>query len=206
MTQTRPVRPVASVNGERLKGATRNRPSRLHYNADIHWLFVESEGALGQHGATMNLIRDVDGNVTGAMGGGSGGTIADNGKIIDQFNRRLGAVTRWRRLNAILCGMPPLQQLHLRVRYVDMERQHTEIRGLRAAYSDLAGLAWHLAKEAGEERDLRHALASSSGKTIPIVSKYGRLAEKENLRAHRCWIDVERQNAGSLPIEGGPCA
>lgn len=206
MNEQHSHRPVATVNGERFRSAPRNRPDRLHYNPDIHWLFVEADGALGKHGATMHLIRDGSGEVTGAMSSGSGGTISNNGHIIDQFNRRISAVSRWRRLMAILCHVPQAQRVHLRVRYIDYERQHTEIRGLRAAYSDLAGLAWHLAKEAGEDCDLRDALGRSSGKKIPIVSKYARLAERENRRAHRCWIDVERQHAANLPIEEGPSA
>jgi hypothetical protein len=182
-------RSVARVNGELVGKAPRARVDKRRWNDDIAWYLGEAGGELGERGVSID------------PSGGGGGNPADTWHLHEQRLRSGPAVAKWRRLRAVWVELRAASQRHLRVRYRDLERQHSEIMGLRAAFGDLAGLAWDLCQDQAE---LRKRLCAGSAKSDPVISKLRRDAEAANKAAHLDWLDQERLMAPVAEVPRRP--
>lgn len=134
-TNTTPRRTTARVNGELVGKAPRSKVDKRRWNDDIAWLLTESRGELGERGMAID-----------PAGGGSRNP-ADTGPLHDQRLDSMLAVEKWRRHWGTWEALSGWHQRVLLIRYRDHERRHTEVVGLRAAFGDLAGLAWHFGQE-----------------------------------------------------------
>lgn len=170
-------RPTARVNGNLVKRAPRAQGGdKLHRNEDIEWLRNHSRGDLGEQGCNFEP-------------GNGGRNPADNWHLIERMHRAMPAVVRWRRLNQIMGALPSETQALIHHRYLVTEREHTEVVGLRAAFSDLATLAWHLC----DDRDgMRRKLSSGRASGDRDVTQLRNRANEVNRRIHREWLDAER--------------
>lgn len=170
---------VAFINGKRSRAPRRERLGNLlHYNPDIEWLLNQSRGELGERGLSID-----------PNGGSSGKSCADNWPTIERLHRACGAVAIWRRRNAVFSRLTPETRSLLRQRYLVTERAHSEVRGLVAAFSDLATLAWHLCEDKALMRD---KLSAGSARSDKSVTSLRRIAERVNAEIHRAWLDAER--------------
>lgn len=170
----------ARVNGQRVARAPRSRGGdRLYRNGDIEWLLNQSRGELGEQGSNICPVK-------------GGGDPSDNWPRIEQMHRAISAVERWRRLSAVMARLSPESQLLLRERYKATEREHSEIMGLRAAFSDLATLAWFLCED---RQSMRRKLSSGKSGGDRDVNQLRVLATATNRRIHVEWLDAEREMA-----------
>lgn len=158
--------------------------NKLHFNADISWLLNESRGELGEQGMA----------ISGEPGGSK---ITDTWHLHERMHRAGWAVRKWRRLQSIFDQLDPKHQLTLRSRYRDEERQHSEVRGLKAAFGDLAGLAWSIC---GDRVAMRHELSLFKPSTRnPVINRLLKLAEEQNREAHEAWLQEEGIQALTAP-------
>lgn len=183
---------IAFVNGEAVRAAARPRIDKRFRNEDIAWLLCEARGELGERGMAIDP----------AGGGGSRDPLRVQGAIFDQLDRALPSVARQRRLMSVWATLSPEHQRILRARYKDQERQHSEVVGLRATFSDLAALAWYLCAPEAKE-DLRKRLSQASSKRDAVIEALRKLTERANREAHKAWIDAE-MSVAMLETEAAP--
>lgn len=169
---------MARVNGELVGKAPKARVDKRRWNDDIAWFITEARGELGEKGMAID-----------PTGGGSRNP-ADTWPLHETRLQAGPAVRKWRRLWSVWAELSQTHQRTLFVRYRDQERQHTEIRGLRAAFGDLAGLAWELCAD-DEREGLRERLSHAGAKRDAGIDALRRKSEAANRAAHIAWQDVE---------------
>lgn len=178
----------AYINNKPVPRASRGRPgNRLHYNPAIEWLLNQSRGELGEKGQSFDPSS------------GGGGSITDNWPSIERLHNSIQAVERWRKLNAVFARLTTEQRVLLKQRYRITERSHSEVRGLVAAFSDLATLAWHLC---ADKETMRVKLCKCSAKSDKTITALRHAAEQANREIHIAWLDAEREIALEW-VEGG---
>lgn len=171
----------ARVNGQKVARASRARGGdRLHYNPDINCLINELPAELGEKGQSIDPA------------GGGGGNPADNWPAIERMHRSRFAVAKWRRLNGVMIELCTETQTLLRKRYRIAEREHSQVVGLRAAFGDLAVLAWHLCED--KER-MRPKLSSGKAGGDREITQLRNRVTVVNRRIHSEWLDAERAQA-----------
>lgn len=171
---------IAFVNGEAVRPAPRARPDLRYRNEKIEWLVVHAPGELGEKGMAIDP----------AGGGGSRDPFKREDSATATLERSFPAVRRWRAIWMVWEQLEPLRQRRLTARYRDTERQHSEVVGLRAAFGELAGLAWHLCPES-ERGDLRDRLSNASGKRDKVIEAHRKRTEDANREDHEAWIAIE---------------
>jgi hypothetical protein len=168
------------INGDLVARTPRPKVDKTRTNDDIRWLLVHAAGELGEQGMAID-----------PAGGGSRNP-ANTGPLHDRRLDSMPSVHRWRRRWAVWCALTDDSRRTLRSRYRDEERQHSEVRGLRAVFADLASLAWDLADD---RDDLRERLSRGGSKRDQVVEGLRRKAEAVNRAAHLEWLEAERRQA-----------
>jgi hypothetical protein len=131
------------INGDLVARAPRPRVDKTRTNDDIRWLLVHAAGELGEQGMAIDPT------------GGRSNPSDASFQAIKRARGAVPSVERWRKLTRIWDRLSLGSQQVLMVRYRDAERQHTEIVGLRAAFSDLGTLAWHFGQALDPQLALR---------------------------------------------------
>lgn len=171
--------PPCSINGSPIGAPRRPRGGdSRYYDEDIDWLLNEAPALLGERGSGF-----------GEGGGSKTGEQAASG-IHDQRIRATDAVERWRRLHGFWVNLSPRAKLILSARY--SRKSYWDIRGLKAAFEDLASVALTVTTD----RDaLSKALSKSSAKQVHIITETRRNAEREVTDAHLEWQGIKREAA-----------
>lgn len=181
-------RPTARVNGEVVRGPGRSRQvNRLYFNDDIFFLIHEAPGALGKKGSNFE------------SGGGTCHPFDSQSALYSRLHAATFAVAKERYLRTVWNSLPRATWPKLIERYASSERQHDEIRGLRATFGDLGRLALYLAED---RDDLRNRLSSGGAKRDKVIAALRARTEAENLAIHREWLDAQRDLGIDPPIPG----
>ena len=157
----------------------------MYFDEDIRWFLNDSRGELGESGFAPDPTS------------GGGRNPANNWPAIERLHRAQGAVHRWRRLNDVWCELDSGTATALRHRYKVTERERSEVVGLRATFSDLATLAWHMCDD---KEDMRRRLSSGKRSDDPKVRALKTKAEKENRRIHASWLDARRDTSHRVSV------
>ncbi len=115
-----------------------------------------------------------------------------NWPAIERLHRSQVAVVLWRKRNAVFARLSSETRVLLRQRYRVTERAHSEVRGLVAAFADLATLAWHLCTD---KESMRTKLSRGSAKSDKTITALRHEAERVNREIHAAWLDAERDIA-----------
>lgn len=176
--------------GERAQTSNKRRDG-LPWNTDLLWYAREAPGALGE--------RSIQSAVEAALRtGGPGKSVASSSAHHDEMIKRLGAVSRARRIYGMRLKLTPQQRCITDVYYTARVKWPP---GMLAQLGDsLAGVALAYPPD-NDERALRAACSSAS---MPLSQKLITQAKKQAtmliLDAHEAWEMISISTAWDYEV------